>query len=82
MVLFVSAHLDMFVSILSGSVCRQIRLAVKTSIDSGGIRALWQGWSPMMWRDVPFSGRNVELSSPANSRILRWLGGTSGRDCR
>uniref|UniRef100_UPI00358FAD55 mitochondrial glutathione transporter SLC25A40-like isoform X1 n=1 Tax=Myxine glutinosa TaxID=7769 RepID=UPI00358FAD55 len=48
---------------------KQLGACVKQAVAQGGWRSFWQGWSPTMFRDVPFSGiywMNLEL-------IKRWI---------
>lgn len=50
---------------------------VRTAITEEGIMSLWRGWSPMVWRDVPFSVILWLNYEPLKARICKEYGLTT-----
>ena len=51
---------------------RQVGSAVRLSIGSNGLVSLWRGWSPLMWRDVPFSAVYFTLYEAMKAWVLQY----------
>jgi solute carrier family 25, member 39/40 len=50
--------------------------ALRAALRDGGVRALWTGLAPQLWRDVPYSA----LFWPLAERLRLLVGAASGRD--
>ena len=52
--------------------CRQVVTAVRSSIVNDGLLSLWKGWSPLLWRDVPFCALYFTIYELLKSTYLQY----------
>ena len=57
-----------------------VTLELNKSIRKEGLKVLWRGLNPTLWRDVPFSAIYWSILEPSKSEITRILSKSQGHD--
>lgn len=68
-----------FKGIESGKL-KPVTLELTRSIRIDGIRVLWRGLQPTLWRDVPFSAIYWSILEPSKSKIMNIISGNQKHD--
>lgn len=60
---------------LQNGKLKPVTLELGASIRSEGIKVLWRGLQPTLWRDVPFSAIYWSILEPSKSKMIRLISG-------